>query len=271
MGQILKKVRTRASRAPLATFFAGTVAALLLLGLGYGGFFLHTGSALTLLSKGEFNWSRFYYERGSYYFGGGAYNIDYAQKYFVASLSLPGAEDRYQHYQLGRVYFIKGYLHDALNEFNKEEIAHPDFKRVHYARGLTYAYLDRLNESIEDFKAFLEWKPQSWAAHNDLVWVYFRKGDFINAEKYAREGLTFSPDNAWLSNSLGTALLNLGNYKEAKEHLLKAQIGFNGMTKQQWGAAYPGNDPRIYEQGFEATKKSVANNLALVEAKLVSE
>ncbi|MDI9355336.1 MAG: hypothetical protein QM532_04205 [Cyanobium sp. MAG06] len=37
------------------------------------------------------------------------------------------------------------------------------------------------------------------------------------------------------------------------------------MTERDWGVAYPGNDPAIYSKGLEAMKKSINDNLKLLE------
>lgn len=203
---------------------------------------------------------------GSYYFSSEHYNIEKAEKYFKKSLSV-NETTPLAHYQLARIHFIKGDLDEAIIEINREIELYPEYKRSYYVRGLVYGFLKKYDKAADDFKEFLLWMPDSWAGHNDLVWVLFVKGDFEGAEKYAREGLYHAPHNPWLSNALGVILMNKGEYEESKKYLLQAQEGFAQLTPEQWGRAYPGNNPLIYEEGQRASLGSAEENLRLLEEK----
>ena len=206
------------------------------------------------------------FEIGNYYFGGGAYNTQKAEEYFKKALEIE-SDIQGAHYQLARVYFIRGDFYTALNEINKEIELYPDFKRSYYVRGLIYGYAKQPDKATADFKEFLKWKPESWAGHNDLAWVYFMKGDYKNSAETAREGLVSSPNNVWLLNSLGVALLNEGKLTEAKEALTKAQTAAEAMTLADWGKSYPGNNPSVYGDGLDAMRASIKRNLALIADK----
>ena len=204
-------------------------------------------------------------EIGNYYYGGGAYDTEKAEWYFREALE---RDPKMQgpHYQLARIYFVRGDFYPAEVEINKEMELHPYFKRSHYVRGLIYGYSGRLTEAEEEFKAFLQWDPDSWAGNNDLAWIHFQQGEYAEARDAARTGLNIAPDNPWLLNSLGVALLNLGDKKGAREAFTQARARVASMTKADWGTAYPGNDPRIYEEGFVKMKASIEENLKLLDA-----
>ena len=205
------------------------------------------------------------FEIGNYYFGGGAYDLQKAENYFRAALflnpSLRGA-----HYQLARVYFIRGDFTAAEVEINKELELYPEFGRSHYVRGLIYGYSGRLALAETEFKAFLAWKPESWAGNNDLAWIYFQEGKYREARDAARAGLKVDPANPWLLNALGVALLNTNDKKGAKEAFTQALNVLNNMNEADWGRAYPGNDPGIYAQGYAQMKSSLEQNLQLLGA-----
>ena|SRR3989344_342674 len=203
------------------------------------------------------------FEIGNYYFGGGAYDVDRAQGYFEKALAID-PEIAGAHYQIARIHFIRGDFYTAVDEINKEIKLYPDFKRSYYVRGLIYGYAKEPDKAIADFKTFLEWKPESWAGHNDLAWVYFMEGDYKNSADTAREGLVYSPNNVWLLNSLGVALLNEGKLAEAKEALTKAQAVAEAMTPADWGRSYPGNNPSVYGDGLDAMRASIKRNLDLI-------
>lgn len=201
---------------------------------------------------------------GNYYFGGGAYDIGKAEKYLLQASgidqSLPGL-----HYQLARIYFINGNFYKALEEINKEIELYPDFKRSHYVRGLIHGYTYMFPEAESDFKEFLKWKPNSWAGNNDLAWIFFQQGKYAETRDVALAGLAIAPDNVWLLNSLGLALLNTNDKNGAREAFEKALVVIESMSEKDWGVAYPGNDPKIYGKGFSKMKESIEQNLSLLD------
>lgn len=204
------------------------------------------------------------FSMGNYYFGGSAdYDAARAEEFFRRTITIdpsyPGA-----HYQLGRVLFIKGDLYAAERELDEEIKLHPDFWRSHYVRALIRGYRHDFTGAITEFEEFLRYKPESWAAYNDLAWVYFRMGEYEKVKEVAKSGLRYAPDNPWLNNSLGIALMNVGDNEGARAALSRAQKAVMHMTLEEWGRAYPGNDPRVYGQGLEAMRSSIKENLALL-------
>lgn len=202
-------------------------------------------------------------EIGSYFFNGGTHDLDAAGRAFRKARDID-AKLLGPRYQLSRIAFLKGDFVGALALVNEELALHPEFKRSHYLRGLIYGYSRSYELAAQEFREFLAWDPKSWAAHNDLTWVYFAGGDFVRAEEAARNGLEHYPDNPWLLLSRGTALLNLGKRKEAEAALLGAQTAAQMLTAADWGRAYPGNDPALYPKGLEEMRNTIERNLALV-------
>ena len=199
---------------------------------------------------------------GSFYFTSEHYDIDKAETYFKKAIAI-NDHVPLAHYQLARVHFIHGDFSDAITEINTEIVLYPEYKRSHYIRGLVYGYMGNFDFAIEDFKEFLKWKKDSWAGHNDLSWVYFKKGDFASARDVAMDGLVYTPHNPWLLNSLGVALLNLNNRAQAKSAFKESLAQFDQMKPADWGRAYPGNNPKIYIDGFGRTRSSIESNLVL--------
>lgn len=202
---------------------------------------------------------------GNFYFGGSAhYDFHKAKEYFIRTIELDNTFPR-AHYQLSRVYFIEGDQENALVEINKELELYPDFKRSYYIRGLVRGYSNDLPGAAEDFRAFLAWRPESWAAHNDLAWVYFQQGEFEKSYEISKDGLNYDNSNPWLLNSLGLALKNMGRKEEAKIAFEKSLAIANTFTEEDWGVAYPGNDPSFYGTGLTNMKKTIENNLLLIK------
>lgn len=200
---------------------------------------------------------------GNYYFGGGAYNLPTAERAFKKALEI-NSRALGPRYQLSRIYFLKGDFSRAFIEINTEIKNFPDFKRSYYVRGLINGYAKNFPQATSDFEEFLKWDSQSWAAHNDLAWIYFQTGDYKSAERISREGLKWNPDNPWLLNSLGIALLNLNKKTEAKDVLKKALIEARKLKPLDWQKSYPGNNPVIAEEALKKMVENIEFNLSLV-------
>lgn len=230
-------------------------------------------------SIGRFAWYRFHasavaemldprdaamdFDIGNYYFGGDHYDIREAEIYFTKTIADDGAFPQ-AHYQLARVYFLNGKFYSALREVNREIALYPDFNKSYYIKGLVLGYAGDLPGAVEGFKEFIARDDFNWAGWNDLSWAYFREGDYVDARNAAREGLLRAEGNPWLLNSLGVALMNLGDDVVARAAFSQALDHLNAMTPEDWGRSYPGNSPTIYGDGLSQMKASVAYNLALV-------
>lgn len=205
---------------------------------------------------------------GNLFFGSNPtlYNVNLAQFFFKNSAHhLIGNTPPYAHYQLSRTYFIQGELDTALSEIQKEIELYPEHTRSYYILGLTYGYLNKEKEAIDAFSKFIETNPTSWAARNDKAWLQFRIGDIDGALLTI---LPITPDkkNPWVQNTYGVLLMNKDRPEEAREAFLNAKDAIEFTSQEEWGRAYPGNDPRIYETGLSAMKISIENNLKLLVA-----
>ena len=200
---------------------------------------------------------------GNYYFSGGAYDLKKAEASFKKAVEInekiPGV-----HYQLARIYFLEGNFNDAIFEIGKEISLNPNFKKSYYIKGLILGYRGNFDGAIENLKKFQSFDSFNWAGWNDLSWAYFQKGDYKNAKNTAEEGLKRAEGNPWLLNSLGVTLMNLGDKNGAKDAFTEALSALTAMTPEDWGRAYPGNDPKIYKIGLEKTKESIEFNLNLL-------
>lgn len=208
--------------------------------------------------------AQMYYEMGNFHFGGEKYDVKLAQGYFERSIGID--KDFIEaHYQLGRIYFIQGKFRPALEEIKKTIALAPDFKKAYYMYGLISAFEGNYDEGIYGFTEFIKRDDFNWAGYNDLAWVYFRRGEYIKTKEVAEKGLKRAYRNPWLSNIYGTALLNLGEKEKAREAFQIALEESMKMTPEQWGMAYPGNNPRIYSLGLEEMRSAIKHNLELLK------
>ena len=137
-------------------------------------------------------------------------------------------------------------------------------------RGLTYGYMKRFEEAETDFLKIIEWHkdkpldPKEWALYVDLSWIYFQQGKYEDMKSLIKEGIKVFPDNPWVLNMYGLALLNTGSGKESKPIFEEALAESQKLTEEDWLNAYPGNDPRIAREGLNEMITAIERNLELV-------
>lgn len=209
---------------------------------------------------------------GNYYFGGGKYDLKNAEIAYKKALSAePGI--LWGHYQLARVYFVKGDYNKALLEINRELEANPENLRSLYVRGLIYGYRNQaedLGKAEADFKRFTLWAPKEWAGYNDLSWILSKEEKYAEAEKTIHSAFREISDalnNSWLWNSLGVAELNLKKYSDAAYSFKKAKKLAAELTVNDWIHAYPGNNPSAGGTGLSVFLKAINENLVRAESK----
>jgi len=213
------------------------------------------------------NRSLIYQHLGNISFGGYFYNLEFAKFFFTLSANSTPAP-MWANYQLSRIYFISGDQDKAVAYADKELELYPSNCRTNYIRGLAYAYSDRLDNAIENFKAFNICFPNTWAGNNDLAWFYFRRGDYVEAKKVLEEVQSKYTTNPWIQNSYGVALMNTGELEKALFSFMAAKKTADNMTEKDWGAAYPGNNPKIYGEGLTAMRNTINQNIIIVNEKL---
>lgn len=199
-----------------------------------------------------------------YYFNHGSYDIKRAEQYYTRAIKLD-SDYLEAYYQRGRIYFINGRFIAALSDIKTVLTLNPEFKKAYYMYGLVNGYAGDLDQAEYGFKEFIKRDSFNWAGHNDLAWIYFKQGDLEKTMLAAEAGLVHAPTNVWLNNIYGTALMNLGEKEQAKAAFEKALEKSKEMTGADWGIAYPGNDPALYETGIEETRSVIKHNLSLLE------
>ena len=154
--------------------------------------------------------------------------------------------------------------------FKKQIELFPDSPaNVYYMLGLTYGYSARGGKSqdwINAEKYFREdivRAPSAVWPRIDLGWVLFAQGKFEEMKPLVVEGLKLEPNNPWLHNMYGLALLNTGEKAKANEEFLLAQKETKALTPEEWGSSYPGNDPLSWEVGLREMQKSIDHNVLI--------
>ena len=214
---------------------------------------------------------------GQYYFNhdedpAGPYDLEKARHYYKQAIADNPKGNVLLWHQLGRIDFLEGEFEAAIYKFNKQlEYFGEELPNVHYMLGLTYGYQARQEggdntwqQAEEHFMTYLTYDPQSPWARVDLAWVYFAQGKYEEMLEPLEVGLTHHPDNAWLLNMYGLALLNNGKKEKAGRYFEWAKEAAAKLTVADWGQSYPGNDPTVWEQGLSEFREVIEKNIALV-------
>ncbi len=218
-----------------------------------------------------------HFELGEYYFNAtneasGTYDLKQARYHYEQAIAEDPAKYELVWYQLGRIDFLEGSFDAALYKFQKQLEYFPDGPpRVYYMIGLTHGYKARATKRAEDweqaaqgFLRYLERDPGSPWARTDLAWVYFAQGKFAAMQPVLELGLSLSPEHPWLLNMYGLYLANTDRPQEAIAYFDRALAAANVLTVDDWGRAYPGNNPLFWEDGLKEFQEVVAYNRALV-------
>lgn len=233
------------------------ISAVVLIAFLIGGGFYYQDNIKSAIAERNFS-------KANYYFNGGDYNLKKARQFYEKAI-IWNSQLPFLNYQLARLDFIENNFKSALKHINKELEIQPYFSRSYYVRGLINVYAGNYQLAIEDFKKFLENNSQSWAGLTDLSFAYLKAGDYYGAEQAARKGLNYYPNNPWLNMNLGTALLNLGDFSEAKNAYRESLNGFSQLSKEDFQRAYPGNNPQDIAIGLESVIKAVEFNIDLAQ------
>ncbi len=203
---------------------------------------------------------------GDLHFGGsGAYDLSRADLYYRMAL-VADRETLHAHHQRARIAFLHGDFDNALELIEHQVAEHgTSFMSSYYIRGLIHGYRKEFPDAERDFKTFLKWDPENWAALNDLAWVYFAQGEFLEAAETSAAGLQIAPRNLWLLTMHAMSLFNLGEREESERLLMQAREESLTLTEGDWLRAYPGNDPAFAPQGLASLRKAIEENFTLAQ------
>ncbi len=209
---------------------------------------------------------------GDSYLGEGTeYDLLCARMAFERSIALDPRGHLRAWHQLGRVDFLEGDFDAAIeNLANQFTYFGDELPNVHYMLGLTYGYRARKYGNVwdwkraeDEFRRFISINATSPWARTDLAWVLFAQGKYEEMKPVLEEGLSSDPTSPWLLNMYGLALMNTGNKASAHQAFVDALRYTEAVLPEQWGRAYPGNDPRTWAGGLAEMRESLQKNIDL--------
>ncbi len=191
------------------------------------------------------------------------YDIDRAETLFKRVLAAQ-PDYPFVNHELARIAFLRGDFDFALALLERELRTNPNpSPSTYYVRGLVLGYSGRYDEAAESYALYLKSDPRNWAATTDYAWVLIKADRAEEARDTLASYLTdvWPEGNAWLWNAYAIALFETGEPKDAYVAIQKASSMIDAVTVRDWLVAYPGNDPRIADEGIETLKRSIAENM----------
>jgi len=189
------------------------------------------------------------------------YDIDRAS-YFFEQAARVEPNLPYLYHERARIAFLRGDFQSALTLINAQIALEGESEpNSYYVRGLIEGYMQKYDAAAKDYEQFLKTDPNNWAAINDYSWVLLKANRAKDAFYATSQGLKTFPDNPWLLNSNAIALYEMGDLKDAKLVAARAVLMSKKVTVADWLHAYPGNDPKVAEQGVETFKQATEVNM----------
>ncbi|MCJ7618062.1 MAG: tetratricopeptide repeat protein, partial [Desulfobacterales bacterium] len=107
--------------------------------------------------------------------------------------------------------------------FKKALIIDPKNIELHFRLGVVYDKLDKKEAAIESMKTVINLDPHNANALNYVGYIYAELGiNLDEAERLIKEALKYSPDDGYITDSLGWVYYKKGLYKDALKLLKKA-------------------------------------------------
>ena len=131
------------------------------------------------------------------------------------------------HYFLGVSYYGKGLNELAIDEVKKAVKIDPKYSEAHNFLGAIYINMEKWDMAIDSFEKALAnilYDTPS-AAHYNMGWAYYRKGDYVSALKQYELALVQEPDTILLpliEKNRGIVLLAQGRTTESLRHLQRS-------------------------------------------------
>jgi tetratricopeptide (TPR) repeat protein len=198
------------------------------------------------------------------------YDVARAEAFFRKAYELDPTLT-YIHHQLARIEFLRGNFPAAVELIDKQiEFHGTSTINSFYMRGLILGYKGDYLEAAKSYQAYLEADPRNWAAITDYSWVLLKANKPQESLDALLVGIDIFPDNPWILNGIAISLYELGRYEEALPYAEKAAREVKNVTTRMWLTAYPGNDPRVAEQGINTLTESINTNLEKIRERIRS-
>jgi len=198
-----------------------------------------------------------------YYFDQGwtqeAYDINRAERLYEQIHSIDPTVT-WVWYQKGRIAFLRSEYEQSLEYLRIYQDSTTEIRpKALYLQGVVEGFAGQPKAALQTLNTYYEYDNSSWYIYNNLAWMHFQLGQFVDMNNVSATGLEIHPNNPWLLMNRSLALYNLGQIEQAKMFIEQSYGQATQLSKSDWSTTYPGNDPAVASMGL-------AEFLSIVEA-----
>jgi tetratricopeptide (TPR) repeat protein len=135
--------------------------------------------------------------------------------------NLVGDQSYIDHWALGITYYRLGKLDKAIEEYKTSLKYNPDFARSRSNLAAIYTELGKTDQAIEEFNKAILSDPSYEISYFNLAVVYHQRGDLDRAIEYYLQAITVNPRYELAHLNLGEAYYQKGLLEKAKEEWRK--------------------------------------------------
>lgn len=131
---------------------------------------------------------------------------DEIQVLFYIHERLKGIPQALPHYRLGKVFFARNFLEEAVEQFQKTIEYQPDFIRAYKHLGLSYLKLRAYNMAAETFERAIELQPEFPDILDCLGVVYTHLSNYEKAKNHLQRAINIKANAPESNFNLGVVL-----------------------------------------------------------------
>ena len=131
-------------------------------------------------------------------------------------------ESPQNHNNLGDLYFRRGELEKAVEEFQTAIKLKPNYGDACHNLANVYREMGQDDLAIENYRKALSFNPRLWQSYQNIAGIYFAQKNAPLAKENMEKAVAINPQSAELHANLGLVCLKLGESQKAKEEFLKA-------------------------------------------------
>ncbi len=122
----------------------------------------------------------------------------------------------------GYDFYMKNRFKKAMDSLNQAIDKDPENPEAYYWRGRTLVKLDRHDLAVQNFQKAITHRSNYWQAHDNLGWLYMRRGDYDACLVHLNRSIVHKPDNGWAFYNRAYVHDRLGNREKAIADAKKA-------------------------------------------------
>jgi Flp pilus assembly protein TadD len=129
--------------------------------------------------------------------------IDEAIKVYKIAASRPGLYRAMIYNGLATAYNKKGQYKEAIEAGLSALKYNPYLNSTHYNLALSYSGMGFIDKAINEYEEYLKVNPEYYGVRVDAGYLYYKKGDYLNARRHWLKALEIAKDYKPAKDALG--------------------------------------------------------------------